>query len=217
MSKMIDLTGQKFGRLTVIKHDRYGIWTCKCDCGNESHTSTNALTTGNAQSCGCRHKEIVGKNSTKHGLSKTRLYSIFRNMKCRCYTLSASKYEIYGGRGIKICDEWLTDFLSFYNWAITNDYSDELSIDRINSNDNYEPSNCRWATSKVQNNNTNQNHVISYKGKSQTLAEWADELKLSYKVLSERIRRKWSIERAFNMPTQYKGLEVGNGIKTISN
>lgn len=202
-----DLTGMKFGRLTVIRHEGYGVWTCKCECGGESHTRTNALTAGITHSCGCLHKEIIRRNSRTHGKCKTRLYKIYQNMKSRCYNQNATKYNIYGGKGIRICNEWLNDFMCFYDWATLNGYSDNLSIDRIDSDGNYEPSNCRWVTLKVQNNNTSQNHIISYNGKSQTLAAWADELKLSYKVLSERIRRNWSIERAFNTPTQFKNVK----------
>lgn len=211
-----DLTGLRFGRWAVIQYLGTEKWLCKCDCGTVREVKGRSLREGKSQSCGCLHGEIISAQSTKHGKSKTRLYSIYRNMKCRCYTPSASKYEIYGGRGIKVCDEWLGDFMRFYQWAIAHGYSDDLSIDRINSDGNYEPDNCRWATYKVQGNNTNQNHVITYNGKSQTLAEWADELGFSYKVLSERIRRNWGVKRAFETPTQHKE-EIHNAkFKTLS-
>lgn len=198
-----NLTGKKFGRIIVGKYDK-GKWECFCSCGNITYVRTNSLTSGRTQSCGCLGKERSSKSSTKHGGTNTRLYSIWRNMKCRCSCPTASKYEIYGGKGIRVCDEWLP-FTGFRDWALTHGYSNNLSIDRINSDGNYEPKNCRWVTYKVQGNNTKQNHIITYNNKTQTLAEWADELGFSYKVLSERIRRKWSIERAFNTPTQTKG------------
>ena len=212
-----DLTGLRFGRWVVLKYLGSETWLCKCDCGTVKKVKGRNLREGESLSCGCLHKEIVGKNSTTHGKSKTRLYKIWCNMKCRCYTPSSTKYEMYGGRGISVCNEWKANFMNFYVWAMANGYRDDLSIDRINSDGNYEPNNCRWATYKVQGNNTNQNHVITFKGKSQTLAEWADELGFSYKVLSERIRRRWSIKRALTTPTQFKNSEVHDAtIKAIS-
>jgi hypothetical protein len=199
-----DLTGKRFGRLDVVKHLGYGVWECKCDCGNITTTKTNALTSGVAKSCGCLHSEIVSKQGTKHGYAGTRLYKIWCNMKTRCNTPSASKYEIYGGRGIRVCNEWLT-FEPFKDWAEANGYQDDLSIDRINSDGNYEPSNCRWTTYKIQGNNTKQNHILKFNGQEKTIAEWADFLGFSYKVLSERIRRKWTTERALTTPVDVRG------------
>ena len=111
-----DLTGQKFGRLTVLKYLGESKWLCKCECGNYSTPRGDRLKNGITKSCGCLQRDIVSKQSTKHGMSDTRIYSIWRNMKQRCSNPNATKYEIYGGKGIEVCNEWL-DFMNFYNWA----------------------------------------------------------------------------------------------------
>lgn len=143
----------------------------------------------------------------KHGMYKTRLYNIWRNMKSRCNTPSASKYYLYGGRGIKVCDEWKNDFMSFYNWAMTNGYRDDLTIDRINPDGNYEPNNCRWATYKEQNSHLSGNAtkqfeevIIEYKGEKLNMTEWAKKLNMKPKTLHTRYERGWSIERMLETP-----------------
>ena len=162
MSKLKDLTGQKFNHLTVIEraeNDQQGKarWLCRCACGNIKIILGDSLRSGKTTSCGCVHSEISKRmqkqNCVKHNKSFTPLYKIWRCMKQRCYYSKNISYRYYGERGIKICDEWLNDFEPFYNWAITNGYKEGLSIDRINVDGNYEPSNCRWATAKEQANN----------------------------------------------------------------
>lgn len=164
--KRIDLHGQKFGRLTVLSRAKnrkqFTMWLCKCDCGNEVVVSTNALLVGHSTSCGCKREENF--NSYKHGKSYSNLYRRWLGMKSRCLNKNNARYKNYGGRGITICDEWLdkeNGFMNFYNWAIANGYKKELSIDRINVDGNYEPSNCRWITLQEQNWNTTRN--IKYK------------------------------------------------------
>lgn len=153
MGKLIDLTGQKFGRLTVI--DRYDQkrWTCKCECGNITHSDGYQLRQGNVKSCGCYQHELCGDQHRTHGFSKTRLYRIYYKMKERCYRPKNDNYKYYGGLGVIICDEWLNDFKRFAEWALSNGYSDNLTIDRIDPSGNYEPSNCRWITIQEQQRN----------------------------------------------------------------
>lgn len=146
--------------------------------------------------CECSYK----KNKHIDG-GKTRLNNIYSGMKARCYNSNSWNYQYYGARGIRVCEEWKNDYNSFYNWALKNGYEDNLTLDRINTNGNYEPNNCRWATDKEQKNNTRRNHYITYNGKTQSMKKWAEELNISYYVLRSRINRsKLSIEKAFTKP-----------------
>lgn len=200
-----DLTGRKFGRLTVLEFhgkdkERRIQWKCMCECGNEIVTTGKRLRNGTTKSCGCLHKEKF--NNKTHGKRHTRIYSIWRNMLNRCDCKSHTEYSRYGGRGIQVCDEW-KDFNNFYNWAITHGYTEKLSIDRENVNGNYEPCNCRWATAREQSRNTRRNRILEYNGKKQCIADWEEETGIHRALIQQRIDRLgWSVEKALSTPVR---------------
>lgn len=188
-SRLIDISGQKFGRLTVVSFSGYrregknghktSEWKCKCECGNEVVVTKSRLKSGNTKSCGCMKTENNIKTWTKHGLCNTRLYKIFSMMKDRCYNKNSKAYMYYGGKGVFICDEWLRDFQTFYDWAIQNGYDDNLTIERIDVNGNYEPDNCMWITQSEQMRNRTNTHFILFEGKKYTLTELSNKLGVS--------------------------------------
>ena len=215
MSKLIDLTGKKFGKLTVIKRvennrHRQPQWLCKCDCGKETIITGQKLRTGHTKSCGC----IIYEQKTRltHGMTGTTLHNRWLNMKSRCYNPKNKRYARYGGRGITVCQEWM-DFTNFYNWSINNGFNESLTLDRIENDKGYCPQNCRWATQKLQANNRSSNDIFCIDGVSKTLSEWCDiyydsvcpnheKNRLSvYKIIYYRIfKQKWEIKKAFNTP-----------------
>jgi hypothetical protein len=216
MGKFIDLTGQKFGRLTVLGLDRVEskktYWKCMCECNNEISVRSDQLRRSWTKSCGCLQRDVTKKTAKyinyKHGESKTRLYGIWTNMKSRCYREHDDWYSEYGGRGITICNEWINDYVVFRNWALSHGYMNNLTIDRKDVNGNYEPNNCRWATLKEQANNTRYNHLMSYNGKTQTMSQWADELGIGFGALMARSRRNWTDEQIITTPLKEKKLYI---------
>ena len=200
-----DITGQRFGKLVALesyksdKNNRWH-WKCLCDCGNTTIVSGTNLRTGVTKSCGCIVKERMKKLNLTHNLSASRIYHIHRGILARCNNPNEPSYKDYGGRGITVYDEWLT-FAGFYEWATFSGYDEEkkLSLDRIDNDGNYCPENCRWATPKEQCNNKRTNRLITFKGKTKTLAQWALGLEITHIALSYRLK-KWSLEKALTEP-----------------
>lgn len=199
-----DLSGKRFGKLTVIKpaeniNEYLGNkkWLCKCDCGRESVVRSNYLKNGHTTSCGCLQRERVHEARFKHGDSNNRLFNIYEKIKRRCYNPKDHNYKEYGGRGIRVCNEWLdkdSGYINFKTWALSNGYKEDLSIDRIDVNGNYEPCNCRWATFKIQANNKRCNRRIVIDGVEKTAAEWADYYSIPVSRIYYRLKRNRSVE-----------------------
>jgi hypothetical protein len=200
-----DLTGLKFGRLTVIcrsknEKGKQTRWLCKCDCGKEKTIIGVHLTNGMSKSCGCMQKEIVSKIKTINGLnSKSRLYKIFCGMKQRCYNTNEKAYHNYGGRGITVCDEWLNNTLLFIAWAKSNGYKNNLTIERINNDKGYSPDNCKWATRKEQNRNRRDNVFITFKKETKNLIDWAEYLNMNHHTIMNRIKSGWTVKDALTV------------------
>lgn len=190
---MYNISGQKFGRLTVLSFDHVGsyghsYWLCECDCGNTTVVERSNLLNGGTVSCGCYGREQSRMGSVTHGLSNTRLYKIWMDMKGRCNNTHDHAYDRYGGRHITVCEEW-DDFENFYKWAATNGYAPELTIDRIDNDDGYYPDNCRWVDDTNQANNRRSNTRITYNNETHTIAEWARIFNVIYNSLLGRIKR----------------------------
>ena len=206
MSRPLDLTGQRFGRLVAIEratNSKSGKakWLCKCDCGNETMVFSTSLVRGLSRSCGCLNREVTSDRFSTHRLSKSRLHETWSGMKKRCYNSNSKSFAAYGGRGIEVCSEWRDDFQSFYNWAMSNGYADNLSIDRIDVNGNYCPENCRWVDKLTQANNCRTNHYLTFNSKTQSIAEWSRELGVSDSLIRQRLLNLgWSVEQALTTP-----------------
>jgi hypothetical protein len=200
--KIKDLTGQKFNMLTVIgfshTKDDKRFWHCVCECGKETVVRGRYLQTGHTRSCGC----LKAKKKPKHGKAHTRIYRIWRSMKARTNPNNREKYPYYSGRGIAHCKEW-DHFEPFYEWAMANGYSDNLSIDRKDVNGNYEPSNCRWATLEEQGRNKRNNHLIEIDDNKITVSELTDITKFGKPCMAARVRRGYSGEKLLREKRKY--------------
>lgn len=202
MGKIKNIRGNKYGKLTVISFvdvkNKKARWLCKCDCGSIVEVYGIDLRSNNTRSCGClKH---VHRDLGAHNLSKTRINNIYHNIKQRCNNPNSSTYKDYGGRGIKICNEWNNSFLSFYNWAMNNGYNDELSIDRKDNNGDYCPENCRWITHKKQMSNTRRNLIYIIDGETLCLSEWCERYNMPYWTVLRRIQHGSDIETALTKP-----------------
>lgn len=156
---------------------------------------------------------LKGKSNPmyKHGGYGTRLYEIWRSLKKRCLNPKTEQYSNYGGRGITVCDEWRDSFQAFYDWAMANGYRDDLTLDRIDGNGNYEPSNCRWATWKEQQNNRRNNHFITYNGETKTLKQWSEQVGIDWDILYSRLKKGWSVEKALTTKARQRKYVTYNG------
>jgi hypothetical protein len=209
MRKVIDLAGKKFGRLIVIKRNGYlygnrVAWLCKCECG-KLHTVLGAsLKSGNTRSCECLRNEIASKGIEErtriHGEGKNRTleYNSWTSMRQRCLSLNHPGYKDYGGRGIHICERWgeYENFLSDMGRRPTPQHT----LERVNNNKGYSPSNCKWATKKEQANNARSNTLITYNGKTMTLAMWSDESGIPGGRIRKRISSGWTLKAALYKP-----------------
>lgn len=208
-NRVVELTGQRFGRLTVIRRNektRSGNikWLCRCDCGNETTVASGCLRSGSIVSCGCHIREITSKRSLIHGQTKTRLHRIWTNMKTRCNNQNAINFQDYGGRGIRVCDEWNFDFVAFRDWAIQNGYSESLTIDRIDNDGNYCPKNCRWITSFKQQSNKRSNRSIYIDGEKKTVTEWGRVYNIPPVAIWARLDRGWDPVAAVKTPSDHR-------------
>lgn len=194
--KLDNIKGKKYGRLTVMDYAGKSKWICKCECGTYKEIQSAHLKDGHTKSCGCLQKEIIKKNAGSHYQTKTKLYKKYRSIIDRTEYPSNKSYNDYGARGIKMCSEWRNNFVNFYNWALKNGYSDELTIDRIDVNGDYEPNNCRWVDIYTQANNKRNNVYYEYKNEKHTLREWARIKNIPFSTLRHRIERGWDMEQA---------------------
>ena len=207
MAKFIDLTGQTFHRLTVMKRAENTPWgsarfLCKCSCGKEKIIRAYELISGIVKSCGCLNDELCStlaqRTCTIHGMSKTHLHNVWLAMIARCGNKHNAKYKDYGGRGITVCERWY-EFLKWYS-DMGEPPTNKHMIERIDNNGNYEPSNCRWATPKEQANNKRNNIVMEYHGKKQTLKQWSEELGINYHTLYSRLTQsRWPVGKVLSI------------------
>lgn len=200
----VDLTGRRFGRLTVVKigglattRARVRLWHCVCDCGATRDVRGLHLRHGHTESCGCKQRENVIASRTSHGASKTPEYKTWAQMIDRCENPSGPNALLYHARGITVCDRWRHDFTAFLA-DMGPRPSPRHSIDRINSNGNYEPANCRWALPVVQANNTSRNVKLTLGGETMSAGQWADRLGLKRSTVYARAARGWPVERVLS-------------------
>ncbi len=197
MGQTQTMLGKRFGRLTVIEFagiskTRKALWICQCDCGTTTKPIAGyRLRGGTTKSCGCYKRDLVIQRNTKHNLCYTRIHRIWAGMQDRCYNPNSPNYHRYGARGITVCEEWLNSLETFYDWAMENGYRDDLTIDRIDNDGNYEPSNCRWATNEEQANNRGHNILVEIDGNIKTLAQLSKESGIKYRTIHARYNRGW--------------------------
>lgn len=204
MGKLIDLTGQRFGRLTVLRqegtnHHRQALWLCECDCGKEIRVAGYNLRTGNTSSCGCKKE---GRVVDKH------LYYTWRDMRQRCVFPHHPSYHNYGARGIFVCKEWIDSFDTFQRWAISHGWAPEghniLTLDRIDNDGPYSPENCRFTDRWTQANNRRHTKYLTLNGRTQSISAWSRETGICQSTLYRRLSIGWSVERTLTEPVHKK-------------
>lgn len=209
MGRLIDLTGQQFGKLKVLGRApdyvssngrRKIMWHCVCDCGNEDVVVRGEdLRSGHTKTCGCSWGQL-------HGKSHEKIYKTWKSMKERCENPNTKSYKIYGAEGKRVCDEWLHDFQAFHDWAMANGYEEGLTIERIDGTKGYSPDNCTWATKTEQMNNIRNNKHLTYNNETKTRAQWAREIGINYNTLIFRLDNlHWDTEKALTTPTKKRG------------
>lgn len=212
---------QRFGRLVVKSLDYQNIKghlkvPVVCDCGTEKFVGVAELSVGDTMSCGCIVVEKISAQSYKHGGEGTSLYSIWHGVKIRCLNQNSESYPNYGGRGISVCEEWLRDFSTFRSWALSNGYVKGLQIDRVDVNGNYEPSNCRWVTAKINGNNRRDNVILLAFGERKTMKQWSEDKRciVSYSTLKKRVSSYlWPHEAALTTPSRKcNGRKIHTGL-----
>lgn len=204
-----DLSGKKFGRLSVIefagrdKH-RHLLWRCVCECGNERLVAKNNLLSGRTVSCGCYASERASNQLRKHGMFSSRFYSVWHDMMRRCYNKNDVHYNRYGGRGISVCEEW-HDVRNFVAWCEQKNPDSGMTIDRIDNDSGYSPDNCRFVSLKDNQNNRSSNRNLEFHGETKTVTQWAEKTGIPASVIYSRLDKLgWSVEKALTTPSRRK-------------
>lgn len=206
MPKFIDLTGQRFGRLTIVSRAPDTLpgrarWNCVCDCGTRTVSRSDAFKNSKNASCGCYNNELSVARLKTHGKTHTPEYKIWQGMRSRCKNPSNAAFYKYGARGIIVCQRW-HNFEHFFA-DMGKRPSIKHSIDRLDGTKNYQPDNCRWATARQQQNNLKNNVRLSHKGKSLTVGEWSKVVGLKPKTIQGRMRLGWSVADALTLPIYF--------------
>lgn len=221
MGKRQDITGQIFGKWTVLSYtgriSSMSLYRCKCECGTERDVDRHRLVYGTSRSCGCARNSAPKNPYKTHGMWNTRLYKAWENMKSRCRKNSNYEYaHNYSDRGITYCSEWET-FVNFRDWALSNGYAENLELDRIDVNGNYCPENCRWVTKKENANNKRTNRYITIDGETKTLTQWCEIKNIKLFTVLYRVKSKsWSYEKALTTPLMRGGRKKDNNEAKIS-
>lgn len=206
-----DIVGKNYGLWKVICVKNNGYFTCQCECGTVRDVRGLDLERGKSKSCGCISRKKTIERNTTHGLSKTKIYKVYKSIKKRCLNKKDKRYIDYGGRGIEICKEWEESFLNFYNWAMQNGYKEKLCIDRIDNNGNYCPENCRWTTYKEQNKNKRNNIMVG----DICLKEWCELNNFIYSSVYDYLRNH-KLKESDNLVIELKRYkEMRNDRKNI--